>query len=461
MATRIKDMTKGKPTKLILTFALPLMLGSVFQQTYTMVDSIIVGRVVGVEALAALGVSDWVNWMMVGLVMGFAHGFTILISQRFGAEDYVGLRKTVAMCTILSGIIGIILAAIGFGFARSILQAIQTPENIIDYTHLYVSIYSLGYPMIMAYNMASSILRGMGDSKTPLWAMIISSIINIILDIIFIAVFRWGVAGVAIATIMAQAFTFLYCLNTIRKIPILRMEATDWKIDKRIIGHLLRLSIPMASQNAIIGAGGMVVQYVINGYGFIIVAGFTATNRLYGLLEMAAISFGFAIATFAGQNLGAKKYERIREGVTSLVKVAVGTACAISVIMIAFGRKVLMLYITGDTLEVEAVLNVAYKYLFIMVSLLFILYLLHVYRSALQGMGDTVMPMVSGIVELVMRISAVAFLPLLIGEIGLYFSEVAAWLGAVIVLMTAYYIRINRLQSISNLEKNRTIPIEV
>jgi Na+-driven multidrug efflux pump len=184
MATRIKDMTKGKPTKLILTFALPLMLGSVFQQTYTMVDSIIVGRVVGVEALAALGVSDWVNWMMVGLVMGFAHGFTILISQRFGAEDYVGLRKTVAMCTILSGIIGIILAAIGFGFARSILQAIQTPENIIDYTHLYVSIYSLGYPMIMAYNMASSILRGMGDSKTPLWAMIISSIINIILDII-------------------------------------------------------------------------------------------------------------------------------------------------------------------------------------------------------------------------------------------------------------------------------------
>ena len=155
--------------------------------------------------------------------------------------------------------------------------------------------------MIMAYNMASSILRGMGDSKkTPLWAMIISSIINIILDIIFIAVFRWGVAGVAIATIMAQAFSFLYCLNTIRKIPILRMEATDWKIDKRIIGHLLRLSIPMASQNAIISCRrGMVVQYVINGYGFIIVAGFTATNRLYGLLEMAAISFGFSIATFA------------------------------------------------------------------------------------------------------------------------------------------------------------------
>ena len=161
------------------------------------------------------------------------------------------------------------------------------------------------------------------------------------------------------------------------------------------------------------------------------------------MYKRQAISFGFAIATFAGQNLGAKKYGRIREGVNSLVKMAVGTACAISVIMIAFGRKVLMLYITGDTLEVEAVLNVAYKYLFIMVSLLFILYLLHVYRSALQGMGDTVMPMVSGIVELVMRISAVAFLPLLIGEIGLYFSEVAAWLGAVIVLMTAYYIRIN------------------
>ena len=461
MSTRIKDMTRGKPTKLILTFALPLMLGSLFQQAYTMVDSIIVGRVVGVEALAALGVSDWVNWMMVGLIMGFAHGFTILISQRFGAEDYVGLRKTVAMCTILSGIIGVILAVVGFGCARPILQAIQTPDNIIDYTHLYVSIYSLGYPMVMAYNMASSILRGMGDSKTPLWAMIIASIINIILDLIFIWVFRWGVAGVAIATIMAQTFSFLYCLNTIKKVPVLRMEASDWRLDKGIIGNLLRLSIPMASQNGIIGAGGMVVQYVINGYGFVIVAGFTATNRLYGLLEMAATSFGFAIATFAGQNLGAKKYGRIREGVNSLVKMAVGTACAISVIMMVFGRKILMLYITGDSQEVEAVLNVAYKYLVIMVLLLSVLYLLHVYRSALQGMGDTVMPMVSGIVKLVMRISTVAFLPLLIGEIGLYFSEVAAWLGAAILLMTAYYIRIKRLQSIGNLEKNRTIPIEI
>ena len=165
MATRIKDMTKGKPTKLILTFALPLMLGSVFQQTYTMVDSIIVGRVVGVEALAALGVSDWVNWMMVGLVMGFAHGFTILISQRFGAEDYVGLRNC---CHVHNSFryYRIILAR-WFGFARSILQAIQTPENIIDILTLYVSIYSLGYPMIMAYNMASSILRGMGIPKHP------------------------------------------------------------------------------------------------------------------------------------------------------------------------------------------------------------------------------------------------------------------------------------------------------
>ncbi|HZJ58108.1 MAG TPA: MATE family efflux transporter [Clostridia bacterium] len=461
MATRIKDMTDGKPARLIVTFALPLMLGSVFQQTYTIVDSIVVGRVAGVEALAALGVSDWVNWMILGLVMGFAHGFTILISQRFGAEDYAGLRKTVAMCTILSGIIGVAMTVVGLSLAKPILRAMQTPDNIIDNAHLYISIYSLGFPMLTAYNVSSSILRGMGDSKTPLWAMIIASVINIILDIIFVVVFRLGVAGVAVATIMAQTFSFLYCLRAIKKLPILRMEPGDWKLDKGIIGHLLRLSIPMACQNAIIGAGGIVVQYVINGFGFVFVAGFTSTNRLYGLLEMAAMSFGFAMATFAGQNLGAGEYRRIREGVNSLVKIAIGTACAITLAAIAFGRRVLMLYITGDPGEIEAVVNVAYKYLFIMAAFLFILYLLHVYRSALQGMGDTVMPMVSGIVELVMRISTIILLPLLVGEIGLYFAEIAAWLGAVVVLMSAYYLRINRLENSSIPREGKAMPVNL
>jgi putative MATE family efflux protein len=445
MTTRIKDMTKGKPARLIITFALPLMLGNIFQQLYTMVDTIVVGRFVGVEALAALGASDWLNWLLLGLIIGFTHGFSILISQRFGAEDFEGLRKTVAMSILLSSVIAIVMTAIGLIFARPMLEIMNTPDNIIENSYVYLSILFSGITIVTAYNMVSSILRAMGDSKSPLYAMIIASAINIVLDIIFVAGFHWGVAGAAIATVIAQLFSFLYCLKAMRKLSVLHLRKLHWKLDKEIIGLLAKLGTPMAFQNAIIGGGGLVVQYVINGFGFIFVAGFTATNKLYGVLELAATSFGFAMATFAGQNLGAKKYLRIRTGMNSALKMAIATALIISVAVIVFGRQILMVFISGTPKEVEAVVNVAYKYLFVMASMLFVLYLLHLYRSALQGMGDTVIPMISGIIELVMRISTVLLLPRFMGETGLYFAEVAAWLGAEVLLMTVYYIRLNRL----------------
>lgn len=448
MATRIKDMTEGKPARLIITFALPLMLGNVFQQMYTVINSIVVGRVVGVEALAALGASDWINWMFLGIIIGFTHGFSILVSQRFGADDFDGLKKTVAMSTMLSAIIAIVMTILGVVCARPILIIMNTPENIIDNSHIYLTILFSGLSIVTAYNISSSILRAMGDSKTPLLAMIIAAGINIILDIVFVAGLGLGVVGAAVATITAQLFSFIYCLKAIKNTAVLSMSKEHWRIDKAIITRLLKLGTPMALQNAIIGVGGMVVQYVINGFGFIYVAGFTATNKLYGLLELAASSFGFAMATFAGQNLGARKLDRIRAGMRSTIKMAVGTACTISAIMITFGRTILTLFISGTPEEVGAVVSVAYKYLFVMACMLFVLYLLHVYRSALQGMGDTVIPMVSGIVELIMRTSTILFLPLLVGEYGLYFAEVAAWIGAEVILMTVYYIRINKLKDI-------------
>lgn len=445
MATRIRDMTEGKPAGLIIRFALPLMLGNVFQQAYIMVDSIVVGRVAGVEALAALGATDWPNWMLLGLIIGFTHGFTILVSQRFGADDYEGIRKTVAISTILSIIIAIVMTTLGLIFVRPILIIMNTPNNIIDNSHIYLGILFSGIPVITAYNLASSILRAMGDSKTPLWAMVIASLVNILLDILFVAGLHWGVAGAAIATVIAQLFSFFYCLGALRKLPILSMEKRHWKLDKKITLHLLKLGTPMAFQNAVIGAGGLVVQYVINGFGFIFVAGFTATNKLYGLLELAAPSFGFAMATFTGQNLGARKIKRIRKGMNSAIKMAIGISSVISVIMISFGRNILRIFISGTPQEVEAVVDVAYKYLFIMASLLFVVYLLHLYRSALQGTGDTVTPMVSGIVELIMRVSTILLLPLIVGEAGLYFAEIAAWFGAGLILMSSYYFRIGKL----------------
>jgi len=447
MSSRIKDMTQGKPAGLIIMFALPLMLGSIFQQLYTMVDTVVVGRLVGVEALAALGASDWLNWLVLGIIVGFTHGFSILVSQYFGARNMEGLKRTVAMSVVLSAGIAVILTAAGFIFTKKILQLMNTPSNIIEDSYRYLKVLYGGIVIVMAYNMVSSVLRAMGDSKTPLYAMVIASLINIILDIVFVAGFQWGVVGAAAATVIAQLFSFLYCMKAIVRIPILRLSKSHWKLDKGTVLTLIRLGTPMAFQNGVIGVGGLIVQYVINGFGFIYVAGFTATNKLYGLLEMAATSFGYSMATFTGQNLGAQKYDRIRTGMNSALKVSVTIAVVISLTMICFGRQILQLFVSGEPKEVEAVIDVAYKYLFVMASMLFVLYLLHLYRSALQGMGDTVIPMISGMIEMVMRISVVLILPIFIGETGLYFVEVTAWTGAAILLMTVYYVRLKKLQS--------------
>ncbi len=441
MAERIRDMTKGRPAGLILSFALPLMLGNVFQQLYTLVDTMVVGRFVGVEALAALGAADWLNWLVLGLATGLTQGFGILMAQRFGAEDFSGLRKAVAMSYAMGLICAVLLAAVSLALEKPVLLLMNTPENVLPSALTYISICFCGIPVIMAYNAFSTVLRALGDSRTPLIAMVIASLINIALDLLFVCIFHMGVGGAALATVLAQAFSGLYCFWALRSLPILRFQKGDWAADLPLCGRLLRLSAPMAFQNAIIAVGGLVVQSVVNSFGFIFVAGFTATNKLYGLLELAASAYGFSMATFTGQNLGARKYERIRSCMRVALCMALGTAVLIGLCMLLFGRSILSLFVSGDPVETARVLDVAYTYLRFMAVPLPILYLLHLYRSALQGMGDTVIPMWSGIVELVMRISIALLLPRLIGQMGIYCAEAGAWLGAELILMTTYYIR--------------------
>lgn len=445
MAERMKDMTCGKPAGLLLSFALPLMLGSICQQLYTMVDTMVVGQVLGVQALAALGASDWLNWMVLGIIMGFTQGFSILISQRFGAGDEDGLRKVTAMSTLLSAVIAIAVTAGSLLTAEPLLRMLNTPENILPDSLSYLQIIFSGAAIVTAYNMMAAILRAVGDSRTPLYAMLVASVVNIGLDLLFVMVFHWGIPGAAAATVIAQGCSCIFCLAVLRRMTLLKMEKQDWRLDWTLIRRLFQLGIPIAFQNTVIAVGGLVVQFVINGFGFIFVAGFTATNKLYGLLELAATSFGFSMATFAGQNLGAGKYERIRKGMRSAIKMAVATAIAISIVMILFGKYILLLFISGEPEEVKSVLEVAYTYLFVMCCLLFILYLLHLYRSALQGMGDTVIPMVSGVAELTMRISCALLLPIWLGEYGIYFAEIAAWTGAAVILIIFYYRRIYHL----------------
>lgn len=442
MEAAVKDMTSGVPARLIVRFAIPLMLGSMCQQFYTMVDTMVVGRGVGVEALAAIGASDWLNWMVLGIILGFTQGFSILISHCFGANDQKQLRKAIAMSYLLSILMGVILTIAALAAARPILLLLRTPANVLELSLQYLYIVFAGILVITAYNVYSSILRAMGDSKTPLYAMIVAAAINIMLDLLFVLVFHMGVSGAAIATVIAQAFSSVYCFFAIRKLSMIRLKRDDFTLDKGIIRRLIAMGSLTAFQNVVISVGGMVVQRVVNGFGFLYVAGFTATNKLYGLLELAATSLGYAVATYVGQNLGAKQYKRIKQGVKTTGWIGIGTAVLLMAFLIPFGRYFLTLFVSGNPEETAKVLNIAYSYLFVMCCLLWVLYILHVYRSALQGMGNTFFPMLSGVAELILRIGVALILPRFFGVGGIYLAEGCAWIGAVLILLIAYYKKI-------------------
>lgn len=447
MASRIKNMTEGKPVSLIVSFALPLMVGNVFQQLYTVVDTMVVGKVLGVGALAALGAADWLNWMMLGVIQGLTQGFAILMAQEFGAGRLDKLKEAVGGSAVLSAISAAALLIVGQLLAYPILRLLQTPPEIMDNALLYLRIMFLGVPVVMAYNLFASILRALGDGKTPLHAMIVASFVNIGLDLLFVVGFGWGIAGAASATLIAQLVSGLFCLWHIRSLEMLRLSREHFKLRASLAGKLFSLGSPMAFQNAIISVGGMIVQSVVNGFGVIFIAGFTATNKLYGVLEIAATSYGYAMITYVGQNLGAGKKERIRSGMRAALLVAVLTSVVIAVFMLLFGKVILGWFMSGTQQEVEQTMRIAYFYLAIMSVFLPVLYILHVTRSAIQGMGNTMLPMMSGVAEFLMRALTAVFLPILIGETGIFFAEITAWAGADVILIISWFVMIRRLFS--------------
>ena len=445
MNTKIKDMTVGSPLKLIISFALPLMAGNIFQQLYTVVDTMVVGKALGVDALAALGATDWLYWMWLGMIQGVTQGFGILMAREFGAKQFEGLRSVVGSSMSLSALSALLLLILGQIAAEPILVLLNTPPEIMDGSLLYLRIMFLGIPIVMAYNLLATILRSLGDGQTPLYAMIVASISNIILDLIFVLVFHWGIAGAAIATLVAQGISSVYCLLKIKKIEFLMLHKSHFALKPALAGRLLSLGSPMAAQNAIIAIGGMIIQGIVNGYGVAFIGGFTAANKLYGVLEIAATSYGYAMITYVGQNLGAGKVDRIRTGMKWATTVALATSALIAAVMLAFGQHIVGAFISGTPEEVTAATQVGFTYLSIMSICLPILYILHVSRSAVQGMGNTVLPMISGIAEFIMRTGGVLLLPALIGENGIFIAEVSAWLGADLILVPSYFIMIKRI----------------
>ena len=446
MTAKVRDMTKGNPGRLILMFAVPLMIGNVFQQLYTMVDTVVVGQVAGVQALAALGAVEWIMWMVLGVSSGITQGFAILMAQDYGAQKWKQLKKTVAHSYVLTAITAVLLFLTSQIFAHWILSFLNTPDNIIEMSLLYLRIVFCGIPVVAAYNVFAGVLRSLGNSRTPLVAMVIAAGINIILDLVFVAGMHMGVAGAALATVIAQCFSALYCFIIVRKIEIVRITREDFGTVTGLNRKLLSLGTPILFQDVIISVGGLAVQFVVNGYGFLFVAGFTATNKLYGILEMAAISYGYAIVTYVGQNLGAGQITRIKKGVHVSGFLAFLTSAFISVMMFLFGKHILRMFISGDPAQTEQVLGIAWHYLSIMASVLCILYFLYVYRSALQGLGDTMIPMLSGVVEFFIRVGVALLLPKVMGQNGIFYAEIAAWTGAAVLLAISYYIRIRKFR---------------
>lgn len=446
MSSRVKDMTVGTPGKLIVSFALPLMAGNIFQQLYTIVDTMVVGRFLGVQALAALGADDWFGWMMLGIVQGFAQGFAIKMSQEFGARNYQGLRKVIGNSAVVSIVFSLLLVILGELAVEPGLHLLHTQSAVWANAVLYLRIYFLGTPIVMLYNLFASILRSLGDSKTPLHAMIVASVTNIGLDLLFVVIFRWGIAGAAWATLTAQMISALYCFLHMRKMELLKLTRNEFRLDTGLMGHLFYLGLPMALQNVMIAIGGMIVQSVINAFSVAFIAGITAVNKMYGLLEIAATSYGYAMVTYAGQNLGAGNLERIRKGVKSALIISLITSAMIAAAMLLCGKGFIGLFISGTENEVKEAVNVGHFYLNIMSICLPILYCLHVVRSTIQGLGNTMLPMISGLVEFFMRTSVIYLLPMLIGEIGVYFAEVSAWIGAVCVLIPSYVYMIKKFR---------------
>ena len=446
MTAKVRDMTKGNPGRLILMFAVPLMVGNVFQQLYTMVDTVVVGQVAGVQALAALGAVEWIMWMVLGVSSGITQGFAILMAQDYGARKWKQLKKTVAHSYVLTTITAVLLFLTSQIFAHWILSFLNTPDNIIGMSLLYLRIVFCGIPVVAAYNVFAGVLRSLGNSRTPLVAMVIAAGINIILDLVFVAGFHMGVAGAALATVIAQCFSALYCFIIVRKIEIVHITRDDFRAVPGLNRKLLSLGTPILFQDVIISVGGLAVQFVVNGYGFLFVAGFTATNKLYGILEMAAISYGYAIVTYVGQNLGAGQISRIKKGVHVSGFLAFLTSAFISVMMFIFGKHILRMFISGDPAQTEQVLGIAWHYLSIMASVLCILYFLYVYRSALQGLGDTMIPMLSGVVEFFIRVGVALLLPKIMGQNGIFYAEITAWTGAAVLLAVSYYIRIRKFR---------------
>lgn len=440
----IQDMTAGKPWKMILGFSIPLLIGNLFQQLYNMADSVIVGRMVGMQALAALGATGAIFFLVIGSVMGLTTGFSIITAQRFGAGDEEGVRRSVAMSILLSIFFTVVLTILSVATARPLLQIMNTPADIFDDAWLYIVIIYAGLGAAMYYNLVANILRALGDGKTPLYFLILSSILNIVLDIYLIGSFHMGVAGAGLATVIAQLVSAIGCTCYVaRKFPILHMKAEHFHWDNKNAKAHLRVGVPMAIQFAITAVGVMVMQAALNNFGSVAIAGFTAANKVETLVTQPFMAIGITMATYCGQNRGARKMDRIRQGIRVALAISCGAVILAALLNVWGGRFFTELFIT-DKRDFDNALYYAQQYLNVIAVFYITLAVLHVFRNSLQGMGEAAVPVFGGVMELVARVIVSLLLPAKLGYLGVCLASPAAWIAADIPLLLRYYFKMKK-----------------
>lgn len=438
-----KDLTKGSPAKLIFFFTMPLLFGNIFQQFYSMADTIIVGRTLGVNSLAAVGATGSIVFLVLGFAQGLTSGFSVITAQRFGAGDEVGVRRSVLTSGILSLIITIILTIISVSTAREVLMAMRTPPEILEDSYRYLVVIYFGIFASVLFNLLSNIIRALGDSKTPLYFLIIACILNIGMDFLFILVFKMGVAGAAWATILAQLVSGLLCVVYIlKKLPILRFTKADFKPENAFISHHMKIGLPMAFQMSIIAIGAMILQVALNDLGSTAIAAFTAAQKIDVVATQPLASFGITMATFAAQNYGANQVKRIQVGVRQCTLMSLGFSIAGGLLVILTGNFFVQLFVGQGQPEV---LKLAETYLIINGATYFMLGLLFLYRNTLQGLGHSFVPTVAGIMELIMRTIAALYLAKVIGFAGVSMANPIAWFGALIPLAGAYFYHMKKM----------------
>jgi putative MATE family efflux protein len=420
----MQDLTTGKEGKIIFQFAAPMLLGNIFQQMFSVIDAVVVGNFIGKEALAAVGASFPIIFMLVSLIIGLVMGTTVVIAQYFGAKDFVKVKRAIDTMYIYSAIAGIIATVAGLLLAEPMLRLLGLPQEIMPQAVLYLRIYFSGIVIFFGYNGTSAVLRGLGDSKTPLYFLIIATVANIILVLLFVAVFKWGIAGAAYATLLANTIAFglaIYWLNKTHK--LIRIAIKGLHFDREIFRQSIRIGLPTGIQQTFVALGGLALMGIVNTFGTNVIAGFSVANRIDALATIPAMSFSQALSTFVGQNIGANKLDRIRTGLRSTIKMSGAITIATTIIIVIWGHIIMSLF-TKDS----QVIRIGDQYLTI-VSIFYILFtMMFIYTGIMRGAGDTFIPMFFSLISLwLIRIPLAYFLSKRIGSEGIWWAIPAGW----------------------------------